>query len=272
MDVLQKQHTGDFQVFSTPLLDAAQYTYAETNGSNLSAILSHPLIDGLRSTSNDIMETYYKFGIEAARALFIILLKQSFEAENQYTDPRHIGMIADFMFNMGQPLPSNFHGMSAQNANALQMLSFEQPAPTIIKACAHGSEPKIEPPSACIIMGKQAYVGTGIVDCFVCGHGEGDSTADPGPSKAARQWRRSDGPAGQGERGWRDTATASQAIDCHPPSRARRGRGRGRRGRSGRPPRNQPRRRPRRSRRSPPVHRISRCPCPPRTSPASYRS
>ena len=47
------------------------YTIFETDGTNLRACLSHPLIDSRKTYSNDMNEIYRVLGIEAARQCFI---------------------------------------------------------------------------------------------------------------------------------------------------------------------------------------------------------
>lgn len=48
-----------------------EYIVFETDGSNLSKCLQHPLLDSRKTTCNDMSEIYNILGIEAARQSFI---------------------------------------------------------------------------------------------------------------------------------------------------------------------------------------------------------
>lgn len=48
-----------------------EYVTFETDGTNLRACLSHPMIDSRKTYSNDMNEIYQLLGIEAARQCFI---------------------------------------------------------------------------------------------------------------------------------------------------------------------------------------------------------
>ena len=190
------QNSGDFQVVSTPLLNAAQYTYAETNGSNLSAILSHPLIDGYRSCSNDIMETFHKFGIEAARALFIIMIKRSFRGRGAVHRPaphRHDRQL-HVQHGPAAPLQLPRHVRPASQPAADAQLSATGQRHHRCLRVRNGrvgraslSGHNRRPPSLPRHRHHRHRPGSR--------HGKGDPTDDRGPRKGARHRRRSHGPA-----------------------------------------------------------------------------
>ncbi len=149
---------------SDPLVDAAQYTFCETNGANLHALLMNQSVDTYRTYCNEIATIYSLFGIEAARNLFIIEFKKNLDNEKQYTDPRHVTLISDLMFNQGQPNSASFHGQYKQKFNFLSLMTFEQSMTIQTDAATHGKKAQTDSTSASIMIGKRALVGTGLAE------------------------------------------------------------------------------------------------------------
>ena len=76
----------------------------ETDGTNLIDILPKDYIDPTKTTSNDIIETFQLFGIEATRNL---LIEQLYEVFEEYINSRHIDILCDIMTNKGFINPIN---------------------------------------------------------------------------------------------------------------------------------------------------------------------
>lgn len=159
----KKEHEKDLYVsYRSDLLNAANYIYAETNGSNLLQILMHDGIDTYYTYSNEINVVYELFGIEAARNLFIIEFKRALD--DQYIDPRHIILIADVMFNQGKPNSITLRGISRQRTSFLSLMTIEKALDVIQNVAFMGRTESIESTSASIMVNKQVLIGTGFID------------------------------------------------------------------------------------------------------------
>jgi hypothetical protein len=151
--------------YISDLLNAGEYCVAETNGSNLLQVLMQPGVDKFYTYSNEIKVVHKLFGIEAARNLFILefrkTLNQGDSDKDDYTDPRHICIVADVMFNQGEPNPFTFRGFKRQKRNFLSLMTIEQALDVVSSAASMGRTETLESTSASIMVNKQALIGTG---------------------------------------------------------------------------------------------------------------
>jgi DNA-directed RNA polymerase II subunit RPB1 len=127
-----------------------------TKGSNLEDVLIQEHVDSTRTISNDVIEVYEIFGIEAARN--IIYREFSKLISLNY---RHVGLLADFMTNKGYIMPIDRHGINRGNAGPLAKSSFEETIDQLLQAGVHGKIDNMDGVSANIMMGQIAPAGTG---------------------------------------------------------------------------------------------------------------
>ena len=81
--------------------DATGPTKVQTDGINFSGVWAHTdLIDVDNITTNDVGSTLRMYGVEAARATLMREVRAVFGAYGIGVDPRHLGLIADFMTHM----------------------------------------------------------------------------------------------------------------------------------------------------------------------------
>jgi hypothetical protein len=145
-----------------PLVQASQYTYGHAFGSGFLRALMHPDVDSYFTYSNEISTTYELFGIEAARNLWILLFTQAMEkADDTSTDPRHLIMAADILFNQGRPLGITYRGISRQKGSTLAMITVEKAMEGISKVAAVGGLDNTTAASAAIMVGRRGEWGTG---------------------------------------------------------------------------------------------------------------
>ena len=70
----------------------------QTDGINFGGIWPHTdLIDMSQITTNDVSAVLHTYGVEAARATLMREVRSVFGAYGIGVDPRHLGLIADFM-------------------------------------------------------------------------------------------------------------------------------------------------------------------------------
>ena len=127
-----------------------------TKGSNLEEVLIQEHVDQTRTISNDVIEVYEIFGIEAARNL--IYREFSKLIGINY---RHFGLLADFMTNKGYIMPIYRHGINRGNAGSLAKSSFEETIDQLLNAGVYGKIDNMDGVSANIMMGQIAPAGTG---------------------------------------------------------------------------------------------------------------
>ena len=113
-------------------------------------------------TSNDIWAVHQTYGVEAARATVVAEIKGVFGAYGIAVDPRHLGLVADFMTYQGGFRALNRMGMAQVSSPFLQM-SFETTATFLTEAALSAESDNLETPSAKLVMGQPTGNGTG---CF----------------------------------------------------------------------------------------------------------
>jgi DNA-directed RNA polymerase II subunit RPB1 len=127
-----------------------------TKGSNLEDVLIQDHVDASRTISNDVIEVYEMFGIEAARN---IIYREFHKLIG--INYRHVGLLADFMTNKGYIMPIDRHGINRGNAGPLAKSSFEETIDQLLQAGVHGKVDNMDGVSANIMMGQIAPAGTG---------------------------------------------------------------------------------------------------------------
>lgn len=92
--------------------------------------------------------------------LLLLLLQSVFGAYGIGVDPRHLGLIADFMTHQGGYKACNRIGIDSETSPLLKM-SFETAAKFLMDAALSGGGDKLTSPAARIVVGQVTEVGTG---------------------------------------------------------------------------------------------------------------
>ncbi|KAL9114603.1 MAG: hypothetical protein Q9227_001281 [Pyrenula ochraceoflavens] len=119
-------------------------------------------VDGHRTETNSVMETFSVLGIEAARAKIISELQAVMKGLN--VDPRHLALLADVMTFKGEVLGITRFGLAKTRDSVLQLASFEKTADHVFDAGIMGKTDKLDGVSECVIVGKPMPIGTGSVN------------------------------------------------------------------------------------------------------------
>ena len=120
------------------------------------------VLDMARLATNDIGAVLKHYGVEAARAAIVREVKGVFGVYGIKVDPRHLGLIADYMTHSGGFKPMNRLGMRGA-PSAYQQMSFETTTAFLTQAAlyaASGAE-SLKSPSAALVVGQPAPLGTG---------------------------------------------------------------------------------------------------------------
>lgn len=134
-----------------------------TQGCNLTAAWgSADLVDVARIESNHIWAMVQAYGVEAGRAALVRDLNGVFASYGK-VDPRHLGLIADYMTVHGGYLGFSRVGMQSAPSE-FQKMSFETTTAFLTTAAINGTADAMKSPSASIVMGEVPLVGTGSFD------------------------------------------------------------------------------------------------------------
>lgn len=152
---------------STNIERESKVFYAETNGSNLIGLLSHPEVDQTRTVCNNIHQVYETFGIEAARTMLIKEFDFVIREAGSSINSRNIILLVDFMMNLGQPTAITFSGISRTPIGATAKASFERAMDTFINEAGIGKREAIRGTTPSIYVGQRARLGTGFMDIVI---------------------------------------------------------------------------------------------------------
>lgn len=135
-----------------------------TTGTNLSTVLSDPCVIPFKTYSNDVMEMYTQFGVEAARQTLLLEIKRVIEYDGSYLNYRHLSVLLDVMTYRGRVMAITRHGINRTETGVLMRCSFEETVNIILDATVYAETDQLIGVTENIIMGKMARVGTGCVD------------------------------------------------------------------------------------------------------------
>ena len=139
----------------------------DTAGTNLLNILGKEYINPQKTISNDIMEVYKIFGIEAARQAIYNELIEVVEFDGTYINYHNIGLLCDRMC-VNYKMTSMFrHGINNDNIGPLAKASFEETPEMFFRAARHGELDNMRGVSANVMLGQQGKFGTSSFDIIL---------------------------------------------------------------------------------------------------------
>jgi len=134
----------------------------DTDGTNLQEILAFDEVDTVNTFSNDIIEAYNIFGIDAAKQLLINEINEVLDSSGNYVNYRHVSLLCDFMTNKGHLVSIDRFGINRDTElGPLAKCSFEETTEQIFKASIFGEKDTLNGVSANIMMGQLIPSGTG---------------------------------------------------------------------------------------------------------------
>lgn len=138
---------------------------AYTDGTNLRDILRIDSIDACKTITNDVVEIYEVFGIEAARQALFNEINDVLDSV--YVNYRHIALLVDVQTNKGHIMSIDRHGINRGDIGPLAKCSFEETTDKLIKAGIFAEFDKINGVSANIMLGQIAPCGTGDAEVLI---------------------------------------------------------------------------------------------------------
>ncbi len=136
-----------------------------TGGSNMVDILAQEGVDTTRTITNDIVEFYEIFGIEAARSLLYHEFMEVYEGK---TVPRHVKIMVDIMTYRGKLMQIDRHGLNRSNdISPFSKACFEEVLNTVVKAGLFAERDNMKGVSANIAMAQFCSAGTTCFDILM---------------------------------------------------------------------------------------------------------
>lgn len=132
----------------------------ETDGTNLAAVMAHPLVDMTQTYSNSVWDIYKILGIEAARQYLI----EEFDGSMSDCNAK---LLSDRMTYEGTLSSISRYTMRGDDSSVLGKSSFEETLDNLSKAAVHGEIDNTSGVSASIMCGKRARIGTGMCELHV---------------------------------------------------------------------------------------------------------
>ena len=136
----------------------------KTLGSNLRKITKIEGVNPNKVTSNNIIEIYETYGVEAARQSIINEILSTLRTQGVDTEIRHLLLISDTMTASGEISPIGRYGLSGSKSSVLARSNFEETVKHLVDASIEGEVDKLSGIVENIVIGKTAKVGTGLVD------------------------------------------------------------------------------------------------------------
>jgi len=139
----------------------------KTAGCNLKEVLSMDEVDIENTNSNDIFETFYILGIEAARNAIIDETMNVLKNQAIDVNIRHIMLVADMMTHDGSIKGVGRYGLSGEKTSVLARASFEVPLKHLFNAAMHNEYDDLRSVVENVMLNQPIPVGTGIISLTV---------------------------------------------------------------------------------------------------------
>ena len=132
----------------------------DTVGTNILDVLALDYIDSRRTFSNNIIEVYNVFGIEAARQTIYNELAEVIEFDGTYINFHHMCMLCDRMTFTNKLISIFRHGINNDNIGPIAKASFEETPEMFLKAARHAELDPMRGVSANVMCGQEGLYGT----------------------------------------------------------------------------------------------------------------
>jgi DNA-directed RNA polymerase II subunit RPB1 len=144
-----------------------QHHVIYTSGVNLIDIRYINGIDYNKIVTNDIVQIYDVYGIEAARTSIIKEIKKVVEGGGSQVNPQWLSLLVDVMVNTGTLTAINRHGINKLDTDPFSRASFEKTIEQLLMAAVFNEKDHMRSVSARIMAGKAFAGGTGLCDLIL---------------------------------------------------------------------------------------------------------
>lgn len=138
-----------------------------TGGVNMTDIRYINGIDLTKTISNDVVEIYTKFGIEAARMALYNEIKTVFDSSGNKVNFQHLSILIDIMTNNGILTSVDRHGLNRLETDPFARASFEKTVEQLMTGAVFGEVDHMNSVSSRIMAGLCIKGGTGLCDIIL---------------------------------------------------------------------------------------------------------
>lgn len=138
-----------------------------TAGVNLIDIRYINGIDLSKTISDDVVEIFNTFGIDAARISLLREFKSVFKNAGTNVNFQHLEILVDIMTNTGNLTSIDRHGMNKSESDPLARASFEKTVDQLIQAAVFGEIDHMKSVSSRIMAGLVIKGGTGMCNLIL---------------------------------------------------------------------------------------------------------
>ena len=139
----------------------------DTAGINLLDVLSQKGVNSNRTFTNDVIEAFDVFGIEAAKNTIVNELVDVIESSHQYVNNRHINLLADAMTYKGKLISVDRFGINRGDKGVFAKCSFEETPEILFQSALFGEIDHLNGVSGNIMVGQPVKAGTGSSDILL---------------------------------------------------------------------------------------------------------
>ncbi|QLQ79140.1 hypothetical protein HG537_0B04880 [Torulaspora globosa] len=139
----------------------------ETDGVNLSEVMTVPGVDSTRIYTNSFIDIMEVLGIEAGRAALYKEVYNVIASDGSYVNYRHMALLVDVMTTQGGLTSVTRHGFNRSSTGALMRCSFEETVEILFEAGACAEMDDCRGVSENVILGQMAPIGTGAFDVMI---------------------------------------------------------------------------------------------------------
>ena len=139
----------------------------ETDGTNLSEVITFPAVNHTTTMSNDVLEMFQVLGIEGARSSLFNELRGVLSFDGAYVNYRHIACLADCMTFSGFLMAVSSHGINRGESGPMLRASFEETVEVFMSAAVFSEHDVLNGVTENVMLGQLSKVGTGMVDLLV---------------------------------------------------------------------------------------------------------
>ena len=135
----------------------------EAVGSNLCALLGHPLVDSSRTISNNPREIRQVLGIEAARSFLVEEITRVLSFDGTYINAHHVPLLVDAMCHRGNLSAVRRDGIDRHDVGPIAKAAFEMTVDNTFTSAIFSEHDDMQGFSAQIMFGQSTKCGTGSV-------------------------------------------------------------------------------------------------------------
>ena len=158
--ILRKINGQDNVVEKSGIYKKQDIWVLDTIGTNMMDVLALDYIDSRRTFSNDIIEIFNIFGIEAARQTIYNELAEVIEFDGTYINYHHLSLLCDRMTFTNKMISIFRHGINNDNIGPVAKASFEETPEMFLKAARHAELDNMRGISANVMVGQEGLYGT----------------------------------------------------------------------------------------------------------------